>query len=143
MGWGETALAEVNALKPKVSTLESKVSTLENRPTAPSPSAYVVQSGKSDTFWWKIWSDGLIEQYVVATANYATDYFTITFPKAFSNKNYFACAASTKDVRYSNGDRASDFYYVNQKGNATAAFSINTTTSQGKIESFCIFACGY
>ena len=140
VGGGETALAEVNTLKPKVATLESKVATLENKPTAPSPSAYVTMSGKGTTFWWRQWSDGLIEQYIVTAP---TRYTEVTFPKAFSNTNYFACAASTKDVRYSNGDITSDFYHVDYKKTTRAMFTCITNTGDGTIENVCIFACGY
>ena len=139
MGGGKTALAEVNALKPKVATLEAKVTTLENKPAVPRPSAYVIQSGKGSTFWWRKWSDGLIEQYIVTAP---TDYFEVTFPKAFSNTNYFACAAATVNVRYSNGARASNFYYVSYKETTRARFTKNTSLD-GSTENICIFACGY
>lgn len=71
-------------MKPKVSTLESKVSTLENRPTAPSPNAYVISSGNTGKHYWRKWSDGFIEQWL----NFDTVGTTVTIPIAMTDSNY-------------------------------------------------------
>ena len=50
-GGGKTALAEVNALKPRVAALEGA-----------RPNATVVQTWRSGASWYRKWSDGFIEQ---------------------------------------------------------------------------------
>lgn len=56
---------------------------LANKPSIPAtPNAYVTKTGRSGTYWYRIWSDGWIEQGGHGTGG------TCTFNKSFSNTNY-------------------------------------------------------
>ena len=58
--------------------------------------AVVIQNYVSGANWYRIWSDGWIEQGGRAQL---TDSWTITFPKAFTNTNYvFLSASEGKDA---------------------------------------------
>ena len=77
VGGGKTALAEVNALKPRVAALEGL-----------KPKAHLVETWRSGASWYRKWSDGFIEQggYKAATTN---DYqkATIAFHVSFASTN--------------------------------------------------------
>ena len=60
-------------------------SASKNRP------AVVVQNYVNGTSWYRVWSDGWIEQ---GGRQECPDYWTITFPKAFTNTNYVFLSAS-------------------------------------------------
>lgn len=56
---------------------------LSNKPSIPAtPNAYVTKTWHSGTEWYRVWSDGFIEQ-----GGHGTD-STCTFSKAFSNTDY-------------------------------------------------------
>ena len=56
---------------------------LANKPSIPAtPNAYVTKTWKSGTNWYRVWSDGWIEQGGHGTGG------TCTFNKSFSNTNY-------------------------------------------------------
>lgn len=56
---------------------------LSNKPSIPAtPNAYVTKTWHSGTEWYRVWSDGFIEQGGHGTGS------TCTFSKAFSNTNY-------------------------------------------------------
>ena len=56
---------------------------LTNKPSIPAnPNAYVTQTWRSGTEWYRVWSDGWIEQGGHGTGG------TCTFNKSFSNTNY-------------------------------------------------------
>ena len=79
VGGGKTALAEVNALKPRVAALE-------NRPTTPSAKAYVVESWKEGENWYRVWSNGFIEQGGSMTGTTPTGFQpkTVSFYKSYT-----------------------------------------------------------
>ena len=67
-------------------------SNVTGRPSIPSsPDAYVTKSWKSDTNWYKKWSNGLIEQggYIEVVSG-SSDNVTVSLPIPFSNTIYFA-----------------------------------------------------
>ena len=51
------------------------------------PNAYVTKTWHSGTSWYRVWSDGFIEQGGVATVG-DSDYAPVTFPHPFSNTHY-------------------------------------------------------
>ena len=53
----------------------------------PKPNAYVTKTWHSGTSWYRVWSDGFIEQGGVATVG-DHYYAPLTFPHPFSNTNY-------------------------------------------------------
>lgn len=56
---------------------------LANKPSIPAtPNAYVIETWRSGTNWYRVWSDGWIEQGGHGTGG------TCTFNKSFSNTNY-------------------------------------------------------
>lgn len=67
---------------------------LTNKPPIPaSPDIYVTQSGSSGSNWYRIWSNGLIEQWGSHWNDNAKYPSALTFMRAFSNTSYafFVC----------------------------------------------------
>lgn len=50
------------------------------------PEAYVTETWHSGTSWYRVWSDGLIEQWGLLNGGGGGG--TVTFPKRFSNTKY-------------------------------------------------------
>ena len=65
-------------------TTKKVLEFLKNRNSA---DAYVVETGGDRTSWYRVWSDGLLEQGGSYTAVTGTN--TVTFLKPFSNVDYF------------------------------------------------------
>lgn len=68
---------------PKCTTKATTTSSAHNANVA-----VVVQNYKSGTTWYRVWSDGWIEQGGRTSARSANGDQTITYPKAFSDTNY-------------------------------------------------------
>lgn len=58
---------------------------------------HVVEQGTANSFWYRVWSDGFIEQGLIASASgdisSTTEDQTFTFPKPFSNAKYGVAGA--------------------------------------------------
>ena len=62
---------------------------------------YVVETGSNENGWYRIWSDGWIEQGNVVTSVSGSGSFNVYFPKSFSNNSYTLFALlGTSDVTY-------------------------------------------
>lgn len=89
---------------------------LSNKPTIPAnPNAYVTQTWRRGTEWYRVWSDGWIEQGGHGTGG------TCTFNKSFSNTNY------TFNMQPSSGDSSHPDWlaaYEFRPGRTTAKTSI-------------------
>lgn len=62
---------------------ETRISALENSKVDKAGNAWVVESYRNGTEWYRVWSDGWIEQGGVAESAAST---TVTFLKPFTNK---------------------------------------------------------
>ena len=65
--------------------LQTAVAALETRPN---PNAYITETWQSGTEWYRVWSDGLIEQG--GRANSAGNTTDLTMHKEFTTNNYSA-----------------------------------------------------
>lgn len=71
-----------------VSNVMSAVAQVQADVSAiPKPNAYVTKTWHSGTSWYRVWSDGFIEQGGVATVG-NSNYAPVTFPHPFSNTHY-------------------------------------------------------
>lgn len=101
-----TTVAQVQA---DVSQVQADVDAI------PRPNAYVTKTWRSGTEWYRVWSDGWIEQGGHGTGG------TCTFNKSFSNTNY------TFNVQPSSGYTSHPDWiaaYENRSGRTTAKTSI-------------------
>lgn len=99
---------------------------------------WIVQNYKSGTSWYRVWSDGWIEQGGVTA--YSSNRTTVTFLKKFSDTNYTVTLADTTRTN-SNSDTG---------GTGTCPFAVNLTASnfivsQASESARCTnwYACGY
>ena len=81
----QNVMSAVNAVQANLAQIESDIAQI------PQPSAYVTKTWSSGTEWYRLWSDGFIEQGGHGTGS------TCIFNKPFSNTNY------TFNVNPSNG----------------------------------------
>ena len=58
----------------------------------------IVESGKTSTGWWRVWSDGFIEQGGRATTSNSV-YTTVTLPKAFTTTTYYVVGSGERPNR--------------------------------------------
>ena len=101
---------------------------------------YIVESSYTENSWYRVWSDGFIEQggYVAITSS-AVSTKTITFPVSFTNTGYtllngLITGATAADMAAKNLGSGSN------KTLTGFTMHITTTTyAQGKSW----FACGY
>lgn len=104
--------------KPNFATvaITGNYNDLVNKPNIPAnPKAYVTQTWRSGTEWYRVWSDGWIEQGGHGTGG------TCTFNKSFSNTNY------TFNVQPSSGETSHPDWtaaYELRSGRTTAKTSL-------------------
>lgn len=72
----QNVMSAVNTVQANLTQIESDIAQI------PQPSAYVTKTWSSGTEWYRIWSDGFIEQGGHGTGS------ACTFSKPFSNKDY-------------------------------------------------------
>lgn len=72
----QNVMSAVNAVQANLTQIESDIAQL------PQPRTYVKKTWSSGTEWYRVWSDGFIEQGGHGTGS------ACTFSKPFSNKNY-------------------------------------------------------
>ena len=70
---------------------ETRISALENSKVDKAGNAWVVESYRNGTEWYRVWSDGWLEQGGRITDSRAT----LTFLKPFANANYYINALPT------------------------------------------------
>lgn len=75
---------QVASLLTADATVKKVLDFLKKRSSA---DAYVVETGGDSTSWYRVWSDGLLEQGGAYTAVTGTN--TVTFLKPFLNADYF------------------------------------------------------
>lgn len=79
-----------------VSNVMSAVAQVQADVSAiPKPNAYVTKTWHSGTSWYRVWSDGFIEQGGVATVGNSY-YAPVTFPHPFSN-TYYSISSCTDE----------------------------------------------
>lgn len=72
----QNVMSAVNAVQANITQIESDIAQI------PQPRTYVTKTWSSGTEWYRVWSDGFIEQGGHGTGS------VCTFSKPFSNKNY-------------------------------------------------------
>ena len=100
--------------------------------------AVVVTNYRNGTTWYRVWSDGWIEQGAKVSPTFSAYFATVTFPKAFTNTNYTFLAT---------GQSADAAYYQSDSVNASQNTSLKTTSSiqisSDAARTFYYYACGY
>lgn len=72
----QNVMSAVNTVQANLTQIESDIAQI------PQPRTYVTKTWRSGTEWYRVWSDGFIEQGGHGTGS------ACTFSKPFSNKNY-------------------------------------------------------
>lgn len=72
----QNVMSAVNAVQASLTQIKLDIAQI------PQPRTYVTKTWSSETEWYRVWSDGFIEQGGHGTGS------TCTFSKPFSNKNY-------------------------------------------------------
>ena len=138
----EVAWAGVTG-KPSFATVATSGSynDLLDKPSTPStPNAYVTQTWKSGSSWYRVWSDGFKE--VALTGS--TSLGTYTFPIAFSDTNYTVVSGSVGNKPITSYDSTLDAWawsYFGLSRKTTSSISRGGGASAGT--SINIYAFGY
>lgn len=134
---GSTDVANIST---GLTQAETRISLLETNKVDKEGAAWVVDTYHNDTEWYRIWSDGWIEQGGIMLANvYVNARHTITFPTAFSSTNY---SFNTTAVWNGNMDGA---YLGEYTSDVRSQLKERTTTSIQCIYTITRtwYACGY
>ena len=97
---------------------------------------YVVETGSNENGWYRIWSDGWIEQGNVVTSVSGSGSFNVYFPKSFSNNSYTLSALlGTSDGTYW-------INYITKYNNYFVGNCCNYRGTHSRIP-YNWYACGY
>lgn len=111
-------------------TTKKVLEFLKNRNSA---LAYVVDKGESGEIGWRLWSDGLIEQWLIQpnVFNGITGNKTFTFVKPYSNETYVLIGVGIQLTQ------------VNNQTVKKSASSFTTTSYTGEASTGGWYAFGY
>ena len=126
------------ALKPVATT--GSYNDLTNKPTIPAtPQGYITQTWHSGANWYRVWSDGFIEQggFNTGTTNGAGAEITVQLHKTYSNTQYHI---SKNSIWFWNG--AISGCYVNFWSITTFSAKTQDINTGGK-HGFSWYACRY
>lgn len=92
----------------------------------------IMESYKNGTDWYRLWSDGWIEQGgSMSTSS------TVNFLKPFRDTTYYI------DVTW-NGGKSSEFYPSDWKiTKALSSFTTTATTNGSNVRGLCWYVCGF
>ena len=127
---------DVTNISTGLTQAETRISALENHGAG----ATVVESYRNDTQWYRVWSDGWVEQGGYLTEALMPLTFTITFLKAFADTNYTHVigATSVGTSRYANG-------YYSSTTKATTNIGVHVQSAAENFGKNCRvdwYACG-
>lgn len=127
---------DVTNISTGLAQAETRISALENHGAG----ATVVESYRNDTQWYRVWSDGWVEQGGYLTEALMPLTFTITFLKAFADTNYTHVigATSVGTSTYANG-------YYSSTTKATTNIGVHVQSAAENFEKNCRvdwYACG-
>lgn len=130
----------ISSEDPTLDEIKSSLAGLQaDIETRPIPNAYITKTWRSGSSWYRIWSDGWIEQGGFDSTGNTGAIATVTFSKAFTGINYFI----TKTTINGTNTGASPNY-------VTGIESRSTTKVTWKVDALNIFnkgtiwyACGY
>ena len=130
---GSTDIANIST---GLTQAETRISALENHGAG----ATVVESYRNGAEWYRVWSDGWIEQGGYLTEASMPLVFTITFLKAFADTNYTHVigATSVGTFTYANG-------YYSSITKATTNIGVHVQSAGENFEKNCRvdwYACG-
>lgn len=143
----ESVETRIGAAETRISTAETRISTAETRISAlenHGAGATVVESYRNDTEWYRVWSDGWIEQGGIISSmptgnrNNTTNYSTITLPKAFADTKYIVSVMVNSLTETS----AIDTIVTLNKKNTTNFKTRNFDSGNSLQVSASWFACG-
>lgn len=107
-----------------------------------SSEATIVDTYRSGSTWYRVWSDGFIEQgFSIAQQSWKTNTDTTngteSLPKAFTSSSYVAIIQTTYRT-----ENECEFHVVNKK---TSSFSIGLTAYDARAQtaSFSVYCAGY
>jgi hypothetical protein len=76
----QNVMSAVNAVQASLTQIEADIAQI------PQPSTYVTKTWKGANDWYRVWSNGFIEQWGLLNGSGGGG--TVTFPKQFSNTSY-------------------------------------------------------
>lgn len=121
----QNVMSAVNAVQANLTQIESNIDQI------PQPSAYVTQTWRSGTQWYRRWSNGWIEQGGHGSGN------TCTFPIVFSNTNY------TFVVQHSSGYNIHPDWVARYENRTNRKTSTTGITTYENNSGWDWYACGY
>ena len=115
-------ISRVDELLNKLDEINTRLTNLENR-------RYIIETWSEGTEWYRVWSDGWIEQGGYMPAGISD---TITFIKPFTNTEYFSVFTPYKNM-------GSHIVYIKSKYNDR----ISIYNGDSKENPISWYACGY
>lgn len=138
---GSTDVANIST---GLTQAETRITRLENSKVDKAGNAWVVESYRNDTEWYRVWSDGWLEQGGRYQAP-STGIMTITFLKPFTDANYTLSTQTGDPVDsnwYSNAASAREFQAGQYATTHFKKFMSGKNTDEISL-SYCVwYACG-
>lgn len=79
---------KLNGIFDNLNTITNQLVEIGNSITELSNRRYITETWNEGTSWYRVWSDGWIEQGGSRGSCATDNYITVTFPKTFKNTNY-------------------------------------------------------
>ena len=132
--------ADVADVMSAIAQVQADVGAIETNPVL-NAKAYIKETWHSGSSWYRVWSDGFIEQgFYVLSRTWATgsNYYSVSFPKSFTSTDY--CVSLQAGT--GRGVNECEFWVYSKTG---SSIEIALTAFDGRYQTsgLHIYACGY
>lgn len=125
-----------------VSNVMSAVAQVQANPNLQGQ-AHIVETWKSDSYWYRVWSDGLVEQggMIENTTESGDSNLRVSLPKVMSSSSYYVGRTMVHDTIKTYGEGLAMTYgIVNTR--SISGFTIKTP-ADNRVNSVVWYVCGY
>lgn len=115
-----------------VSQVQADLETIKTK-------AYIKETWHSGSSWYRIWSDGFIEQgFYIQSRTWTTSAYSASLPKSFTSTNYYV----SLQAGIGRGDNECEFW-VYTKTNSSFEIALTSFGSNSQTSGMHVYACGY
>lgn len=123
-----------------ISNVMSAVSQVQADVSAiPTPNAYIIETWHSGSSWYRIWSDGFIEQgFYIQSRTWTSSSYSASLPKVFTSTDYYV----SLQAGTGKGSNECEFW-VYSKTSSSIKIALTAYDSHSQTSGMHVYACGY
>lgn len=130
--------ADVSDVMSAIAQVQANIRAIETNPVL-NAKAYIKGTWHSGSSWYRIWSDGFIEQgFYVQSRTWTTSAYSVSFPKSFTSTDYYVSlqAGTGKGINECE-------FWVYSKTSSSIDIALTAYDGRSQTSGMHVYACGY